>query len=138
MTDSFRMIKSEGRGTIIGATAVEGDGPLELYLASDDLTEAEISTVLGDAAGFPLARDDIGGSQVALRPVFYLTTVPFVPQVGAANGAKITFEWSKIIRWTFGDTAGFTLCVLNRGTSALTTGSVLGIQHTAFGLWVGA
>lgn len=135
MTDSFRMLKSEGHGTLEGGAQVQGDGPIEIYLASDDLSVAEIAAVLGDVAGFPLARDDIGGSQVALRPVFYLTQVPFTD----GNGGKdIDFEWSKPIRWTWGDTAGFTIAAFNRGSGSLTTGGILRFQHTAFGLWVGA
>ncbi len=135
MTDSFRMIKSEGRGSLEFAVQVEGDGPLELYLASDDLTEAEIATALGDSSGFPLSRGDIGGSDVAMRPIFYLGQVPFEAGDG---GKSIAIEWSKTVRWTFDDSAGFTLALLNRGSGALTTGGFFRFQHTAFGVWVGA
>ncbi len=135
MTDSFRMLKSEGQGTLEFATQVEGDGPVELYLASDDLSTTEITAVLGDSTGFPLARDDIGGTDVALRPVFYLAQVPFVP---GSVGKSIAFEWSRPIRWTFGDTSGFTMTAFNRGSGVLTTGGFIRCQHTAYGLWVGA
>ncbi len=134
-TDSFRVIKSEGHGSIELATDIEGDGPLELYLTSDDLSVTEIAASLGPAGGMPLARDDIVGSEQASRPVFYLGTVPFVD--GSA-GKRIFLEWSKTIRWTFGDTAGMTLCMLNRGSGALSSGASFRFQHTAFGVWVGA
>ncbi len=135
MTDSFRMIKSEGTANLEFAAQVEGDGPIELLLASDDLSVAEITEVVGKSDGQPLSRDDIDGGQVTLRPVWSLGLIPFVPQ---SLGLSITMSWSKTIRWTFGDSAGFTLVARNVGSGVLTTGAFLRFRHTAFGLWVGA
>ncbi len=135
MTDSFRMLKSEGTAQMLGATFVQDDGPVDIWLASDDLSEAEIAIVFGDTAGFPLSRGDIGGSDAAMRPVFYLGTLDFVP---GNLGQKVVMEWSRTIRWTFDDSAGFVIVAVNRGSGALTTGGQVGLQHTAFGVWVGA
>ncbi len=139
MTDSLRIIKSEGMASIEGATLVDGDGPIRLYLASGDLTMTEIAEKIaqgGGAAGGPLARDDITSGEEMLRPVFYLGMIDFRSQTDTAPTPRL--EWSKTIRWTFGDTAGFQLVAWNHGSGALTTGGKLRFHHTAFGVWVGA
>ncbi len=136
MTDSFRMLKSTGMAKLQNATFVEDDGPLELWLCSDDLSVAEIVETIVQAAGQPLTRDSVVGEAQSLRPCFYLGVIPFV--VGSGESGANILEWSKTIRWTFGDSTGFTLVVLNAGSSALTTGATIRFHHTAFGVWVGA
>jgi hypothetical protein len=134
VTDSFRMLKSEGTASIENATLVEGDGPVEIWLCSDDLSVAEIAAAISVTAGAPTARDDIIGNELALRPVFYLGALEFVP-IGV--GGKTIFEWSKTIRWTFGDGTSWALVAFNLG-STLTTGGTVRFHHTAYGVWVGA
>ncbi len=134
-SDSLRIIKSEGSASVSGATLVEGDGPIALYLASNDLTVAEIAAVINPAGGgAPLNRDDIVGNDVTMRPVYYLGHMEFVP-IGV--GGSVMMEWSRTIRWTFGDSTGFAIVAFNEG-SALTTGGKVSFSHRAFGVWVGA
>ncbi len=135
VVDSMRIIKSEGVASVRGATLVEGDGPIELWLISDELTVAEVAEALGAQAGIPLHRSDRVGEERAMRPTFYLGVLEFVP-IGL--GGKVVLEWSKTIRWTFGDEAGFAIAALNRGNDALTTGGAIDLYHTAYGVWVGA
>ncbi len=135
MTDSFRMIKTEGTASLEFATAVEGDGPLEIYLVSDDLSTTEIVETIGVSTGIPLSRDDIVGGNTALRPVWLLGILPFVP---ITSGQSTLVMWSKTIRWTFGDSSGFAIVVHNTGSGGLTAGAFVRFRHTAFGLWVGA
>jgi len=135
VVDSFRMIKSEGACSIRNGTLVEDDGPVELWLASDDLSVGEIAEAIAAGSGIPLNRGDVTGNEQALRPVWYLGALEFAPK---GVGAKVMFEWSRTIRWTFSDETAFTLVAVNRGSSALTTGGSLDFFHTAFGVWVGA
>ncbi len=135
VVDSFRLIKSEGRAHIEGATFVDGDGSIGLYLASDDLSVAEIIQVIGPLAGIPLSRGDIVGAEQSLRPVWYLGQLQFTSNDGVE---KKMLEWSKTIRWTFGEATAFTLVAYNYGSSPLTTGATLSFNHVAFGVWVGA
>lgn len=135
VTDSFRMIKSEGSVAIRSATLTEGDGPIELWLASDNLTILEIGEAMDSTAGQPLSREDRIGNEHAMRPIWYLGVLENAP---TGIGAKVLFDWSKTIRWTFGDGESFVLIANNKGASALATGGILEFFHTAFGVWVGA
>ena len=136
ITDSFRVIKSEGVAHIEGATLVDGDGPLEVWLVSDDLGVTEIAEAIAVTAGIPLSREDRVGNERALRPVFYLGLLRFTAQV--AGAMNMEFSWERNIRWTFGDSVSFAIVVLNRGSGALTTGGTVRFYHTAYGVWVGA
>ncbi len=135
VTDSFRMIKSEGKASLEGATFVDLDGPVELWLCSDDLSVAEIAECISAGAGQPLSREDIIGTEQANRPCYYLGQVEFALQGGSDPMGYI--EWAKTIRWTFGDGTAFTLMAFNAG-AALTAGGVLRFFHQAYGVWVGA
>ncbi len=134
VTDNFRVIKSEGFGHIDGATFVDTDGPLGVFLVSDDLSTAEILEAY-QTAGAPLNRGDVVGSAQAERPIYYLGLIKFSP---ADNGVKNWIEWSKTIRWTFNGATNFAIAVVNIGSGALTTGGSFRFYHTAFGVWVGA
>ncbi len=136
VTDSLRIIKSEGVAHMQSATANEGDGPVRLYLCSDDLSVAEIAEKIGSAAGQPLSREDRIGNEQAMRPVFYLATLRAIPSLLPGQGVLV--EWSKTIRWTFGDGKSFTIVAWNMGTGALDTGAIIRFHHTAYGVWVGA
>ncbi len=136
VTDSLRIIKSEGVAKIQSATFVEGDGPVLLYLVDDDLSVAEIAAVISSAVGQPLHRSDIVGDELALRPVFYLATIPVITGSGE-SGANIV-EWNRKIRWTFGEDSGFAIVAWNMGSGALDTGAIVRFIHTAYGVWVGA
>lgn len=133
--DSLRIIKSEGYAHIEGATFVDGDGPLALYLASGDLSTTEVAEAIETTAGQPLRRDDLIGDEQALRPVYYLG---MIENSVADNGARKMMEWSWNIRWTFGEANAFTIVAVNVGSGALTTGGTIRFHHTAFGVWVGA
>ncbi len=135
MTDSFRLIKTEGQATLEGGTQVTGDGPIVIGIASDDLSTGEIEEAIGVAPGIPLSRGDVVGSDRAMRPVWLLGTIPFTDGNG---GKEIKISWSKTIRWTFSDETAFTLFAFNLGSGALTTGGLVRFLHTAFGVWVGA
>ncbi len=136
IVDSLRILKTEGVASIRGATSVDGDGPIELWLVSDDLTVAEITEAIAVSAGIPLSREDRVGNERAMRPVFYLCTLQFM--AGGNAEADQIVEWSRNIRWTFGDEASFSIVALNRGNSPLTTGGSVDLYHQAFGVWVGA
>ncbi len=135
VVDSFRMIKSEGTASMRSATLDESDGPIEIWLVSDDLSPTEIAECISVGAGVPLSREDRVGNEVATRPCFYLGVLEFVP-IGV--GGRVVIEWAKTIRWTFGDTTSFSLCAYNLGISALVTGGLISLRHTAYGVWVGA
>ncbi len=136
MTDSFRMIKSEGSVSMQGATKVEGDGPIELWLVSDELTITEIDECIGSLVGQPLARNANQEAAQAMRPCFYLGLMENAP-IGV--GGKTWMEWSKTIRWTYGRAGiSFAIAARNAGTGALTASGFVNFRHTAFGVWVGA
>ncbi len=136
ITDSFRVIKSEGIAHIEGATLVDGDGPLEVWLVSDDLGLTEIAEAIAVTAGVPLSREDRVGNERAMRPVFFLGFLEFTGEVAGANNR--VFTWDRTIRWTFGDSVSFAIVAINRGSGALTTGGSIRFYHTAYGVWVGA
>lgn len=137
MSDSFRSLKIEGRAHIEGATLVDGDGPVGLYLVSTDLSNAEIAEAIN--ADGPVSRQDTVTEDTVMRPVFYLGQIQFAPS-NAGRGDKL-MEFSKKIRWTWGDggTGGsFGISAFNLGTGALTMGAVCIVDATLFGIWVGA
>ncbi len=137
VTDSLRIIKSEGVAHLQSGTFNEGDGPVRLYLCSDDLSVAEIAEKINSAAGQPLSREDRVGNEQAMRPVFYLGTIRVLAS-SVGGGQTVLLEWSKTIRWTFGDGKAFTIVAFNMGSGALDTGAIIRFHHTAYGVWVGA
>ncbi len=133
-TDSFRVLKTKGVASIEGATLVDGDGPVLLYLVNDQLTTGEITEKIN--AGGPLSREDTTKADEAMRPVFYLGKMDFRPPTATQEAP--TLEWERSIRWTFGDAKGFAVVAFNMGSGSLTTGGIVRFQHTLYGVWVGA
>ncbi len=139
MTDSFRMLKTEGSATITGATLVDGDGPIDLYLVSTDLSATEIAAAI--TVDGPVSREDRVADEVATRPVFKLTEKPISFRPPAAGGDMPDFSWSRKVRWTFGDggsTGSFGIAAFNLGSGSLTTGASLRMIVRHYGVWVGA
>ncbi len=136
VVDSFRLIKSEGFAAVEGATFVDGDGPLQLYLASDDMSVAEMAEAIISNAGQPTNRGDVVGNEQAMRPIWKIGDL--MEFAGGGNGTRFFTSWSKTIRWTFSDETAFVIAALNIGSGALTTGGSIRFLHTAYGVWVGA
>ncbi len=137
MTDSLRILKTEGRAHIEGSTLVEGDGPIGLYLVSTDLSNAEIAAAINSDG--PVSRQDTVQEDLSMRPVYKLGELEFAPHTAASKQAIL--EWSRTIRWTFGDGGSggsFGIVAFNYGSNALTTGGIVRFTATHFGVWVGA
>ncbi len=140
MTDSFRMLKTEGSFVLEGATLVDGDGPLDLYMVSTDLSVAEMAECI--ALDGPASREDRVGSERVMRPVWKLTDSPISFRPPAAGGDDQSIgSWARSMRWTFGDggaTGSFGVAAYNLGSGALSTGATLKFTALHYGVWVGA
>ncbi len=139
MSDSFRMLKTEGSYSLECATFIAGDGPIDLYLVSTALTAVEIAAAI--AADGPLSREDTVLANTAMRPVFKLTDSPIPFRPPAVTADEPIGAWSRPMRWTYGDggsTGSFGVAAFNLGMSALTTGGQVRFTAIHYGVWVGA
>ncbi len=141
-TDRFRLIKVSAIVTGRGFTV--GDGPIQVGMASNSLSVAEIAEAL--SANGPLNRQDALLRERAERPVWRLGHFPSnagqVTQteslIGNAqgNGAEGVVEFAP--RWTFGVVSGlegWTWWARNRSGEVLVTGVVITLECKYFGVW---
>ncbi len=132
--EDFRLLKSEYFLSLEGATFVSGDGPLIFGIADGKLTVAEIAAAL--TVDGPLGRQDTINRELAERPVWPLAQIDFAAQPGDnSDPSHMPLVVTKP-RWTFSNPDGFVYFVYNMGSGALTTGGILFVQATHFGVWV--
>lgn len=95
-------------------------------IADNQLTAAEIAEAL---VATPLNRSSVTPQERAERPVFVIC------QTGSGDAVpNQSMPMEKVTRWTF--SAGWCFWAFNPKAAALTTGAVLTIQSTNFGVWV--
>ncbi len=131
--EDFRMIKSEIYAHLFGAAFVEGDGPLLIGIANNELTATEIDECL--AVDGPLDRNDRLSEERAMRAVFPLFLMPNDVGNNLVEG-NYGKPHTDTIRWTFSNPEGWTVFAGNIGTGALTTGGVIILQQKYYGVWV--
>ncbi len=136
ITDDFRIIKSEFYAFASGVTAGEFFG-FGLYLVNDDLTAVQIQNALTNDG--PLNSSDRDKIEAANR---------FVKLVGVSDmlddaDTKPSFKGedneqliSKTIRWSFNKGVGWNWAVFNNSGGALTTGGIVKIVATHYGVWI--
>ncbi len=134
LTEDFRLLKSEIVASIGGLSAGDGEG-LVLGLANGELSVAEIAECL--TVDGPDDRNDRLAHEKAMRAVwlighFVKDEVTTARLIGSDGGSPVIFKGKP---WTFSDPEGWDLFVFNLG-AALTTGSSLQVQYSAYGLWV--
>ncbi len=132
--ERFRMLKAEVYASVTGLTAGEGMG-LILGLADGDLNQTEIEAII--EATLPLGPNDIEGSQIAERPVWFLGSTN--PREGDTQTMLYNdtggFNMEIKPRWTFARDKSWNWFIYNLG-GTLTTGSTVGIRVKEFGVWV--
>ena len=108
-----------------------------MFLADGDLTVTEIKECL-EADG-PLDRNDTTKEERATRAVWVLSQTDLqdpaivnVPFKGDNGGPIVVAK----PRWTFSEAKGWTLGIYNNTSFSLTTGAVVHMQSTAYGVWV--
>ncbi len=132
LTDDFRMLRSEIRWAIEGATQVDGDGPIALGIANDILSVAEIAACLN--VDGPLGPNDRPTAELAERGVFLFgEPIAFKP-TSAGDETEGVMELKQ--RWTYNNPAGWAFFGYNMGSGALTTGGIIRLNMIHYGVWV--
>ncbi len=138
ITDDFRMMKSEIQAMIAGLTAIDGAG-LSLYLVDGDLSLAEAEAKI--ELNGPLARDDVIGGEVSMRPVFLIgateegdETKTVRTFVDKKTGAPVCLAKPN---WTFHDNGkGWNWMVYNSTSVSVASGATVAIASTSWGIWL--
>lgn len=136
LTDDFRIIKSEFFAFLSGVTAEEAFG-FGLYLVNDDLTAQQITNALvNDGPTNSSDRDKIEASNRFVK-------LMGVSDMSQTNETKIAFLGehgeqmiAKTIRWSFNKGVGFNWATFNNSGAALTTGGIVKILATHYGVWI--
>ncbi len=137
ITDDFRILRSDVTAHVLGLTADEGAGLL-LLLANEDLDNAQIAGCL--TTDGPLFRNDRDRAETAERWVRVIAKT----RVKAGNDdytqAHFYAQQGSLLievkpRWTFSKGTGWAWAVFNNAP-ALTTGAVVRIQATHYGVWL--
>lgn len=129
LTEDFRLIKADIWVQLTGT--VNANENIYIGIADNELSVTEIAEAI--IADGPLDRNDRLVEEQATRPVW----------VCAATGGHgvqpfdgLTVHFEKVIRWTFSNSEGFTLFAFNSSGAAITTGVVMKVIATYYGVWV--
>jgi len=135
ITEDFRMLKASIFASLSDASLVEGDGPLIIGICDDELTAAEIAECM--TASGPLDPSDNLRNERAMRPVFPLAQMSFLP-LNAGGHSAVKWEEPIVSKqaWTYSNANGWAIFIFNAGDSGLTTGGIVTIDSTFFGVWV--
>ncbi len=132
----FRLLKLEVRARVEGLTAAEG-GQLALALVNGELTGLEAQEAL--QADGPLDRSDATKAERAARAVWIGACLEIDHEDGTAGGFTGAGDAFGIVtfkpRWTFSEVTDFGVSVWNM-YNTLSTGAVLYVNYTAYGVWV--
>ncbi len=134
ITDDFRILKSVVTAHIIGLTTGEGDGYL-LGMCNDDLSDLAIAAAV--SADGPLNRSDRDKAELAER---WVKIIAMLDGNGVAGEERFRGEGNSMLidvkpRWTFTKGVGWAWFLFNNG-AAPTTGGVVRVQATHYGVWV--
>lgn len=127
LEDDFRLISTEFQ---IHVTGGNSEDSVILGIADNELTVAEIAEAL-DAQ--PVDRNDNLTNERAMRPVFPIGIISDLS--GVADGHFQAMQ-KKTVRWTFGDSEGWTWFVYNAESAALGTGAIVTLFAKHYGVWV--
>ena len=134
ITEDFRMLKSEIIAHVDALTSTEGEG-LILGICNGDLTVAQIAAVM--QLDGPSDFSDRDGIEVAERFVKAISQLDTRDLTNAVfkneNGGPIIVIKP---RWSFSNTHGWNFFVYNDGANAFTTGAVVRLIMTHFGVWI--
>ncbi len=136
ITDDFRIIKTEFSAVASGITSGQGFD-WNLFLVNDDLTAVQIAQSISaqgpkNAADTDLKEDSnrfvkrMGVLGIALGSE---TVKPFV---GLENSPLI----EKVVRWSFSKGVGWNWALWQNTGSAITTGALVKIVATHYGVWI--
>lgn len=137
ITDDFRIIKTEVRAFLTSISAGEGFG-FSLYLVNDDLTAQQISNaIVNDGPINSSDRDKIEASNRFLK-LFGMsdTTMQAAGTVIPFKGRENQEMLSETVRWSFNKGVGWNWAIFNNSGSALTTGGLVKIIATHYGVWI--
>ena len=136
ITEDFRMLKSEIVAHLDALTSTEGDGLL-LGIANGELTIAEIAETLQTDG--PADFSDREGTERAERFVKVISQFEQSDQT-KTNGIFRNENGGPIIvikpRWSFSNTNGWNFFLYNDGANAFSTGAVVRLIMTHFGVWI--
>ncbi len=136
ITDDFRIIKSEYRAFATGVTTQEFFG-MNLYLVNDDLTAQQISNALvNDGPTNSSDRDKIEASNRFVKLMGHSETSERANTVIAFKGPQNNEVMSEVVRWSFNKGVGWNWAVFNNSGGALTTGGLVKIIATHYGVWI--
>ncbi len=136
ITEDFRMLKGRLYWELEAGTFVAGDGPILLGICNDELSAVEIAEAIN--ADGPLGPDDAVGGEQAERAVFLLEQDPivFTEELGADREGFQQGVVDVTQRWTYYNNSGWSLFAYNMGSGGLTTGGLIRLNATYYGVWV--
>ncbi len=136
ITEDFRMLKGKLHYELAFGTFVEGDGPVLLGICNDELSVTEIAEAIN--VDGPLGPDDRLGVEQAERAVFLLDMDPIEFAARAQGDAEGNIQGHVSIdqRWTYYNNSGWSLFAYNMGSGGLTTGGLIRLNATYYGVWV--
>lgn len=135
-TRKWMMMKIKG---ICSVTAtVSGSGPIALYLALNEFTQAEYLEAMRDGAGsgvtslFPLNQGTQPGNERVERPAWLLGILDAEGLSGTAS-----FVFDEKITWVYPEDANFAFFVFNMENSALSASwGTVDVRHEVSGKWL--
>ncbi len=136
ITDDFRIIKSEFYAFASGVAAGEFFG-FGLYLVNDDLTAQQIANALVNDG--PLNSSDRDKQEAANRFVKLMAVSDMLDDADTKPSFKGEHNEqliAKTVRWSFNKGVGFNWAVFNNSGGALTTGGIVKILATHYGVWL--
>ncbi len=131
--EDFRIMKTEIHGVSVGIEAQ--DDIVELYLLNGELSLAEAEACI--ESNGPTDRNDRVNTELAERWVRYVGH--FADKSGAAGNRVLEGEGRPVVikpGWTFSDPEGWEWMAYNAGGANMTTGGVLSLKATHYGVWV--
>ncbi len=139
ITDDFRVLKTEVAQFIETLTAGEGKG-LVLGICNNDLTAVEIAAGL-EATG-PISRGDRILSELSERFIQIIGVAGALGPAASDTEGQFLNEMGgpllkKNVRWTFTKGIGYSFFVYNYDNTTLTTGAIVRMHVTSYGVWVG-
>ncbi len=134
-TTSFRVIKTTYFVVVRGSFGAEGDEVI-IGIADGTLSTAQIAEVMNNNG--PADRNAMVSAAIADRAVWPLVQIKEPADSATSYPLPVNngMPMEKSLRWTFTPTEGWDWFLFNPLAGALTTGLVVAIFATHFGVWV--
>ncbi len=136
ITDDFRIIKTEFQAFATAVTTQEFFG-MSLHLVNDDLTAVQIANaIITDGPTNKSDRDKVEAANRFLKLMATSDTPERANTVQGMRGPGNAEFISHTVRWSFNKGVGWNWAIFNDSGSQLTTGGLVKIKATHYGVWI--